>query len=146
MTPAISNAVATVTAVDIFNDFALNETAENDGIWVDYKGGVEFLIARDNNRKYKKRVNYNYNKYQRLLESKTPEADKKSDELMIEVMAETILLGWRGPLSIKGVRLEYSRENAKTLLALPMFREWVMAQARDQEVYKAVQDDENEKN
>ena len=33
-------------AVDIFSEFAISETKSQEGVWVPYKDGVEFLIAK----------------------------------------------------------------------------------------------------
>ena len=132
-------------AVDLFADFALNETTENQGAWVPYSSNVEFLIARTGNRKYRKSFTHQFKKNQRLLDSGTETADAKAEEILIDVMANTILLGWKGNVTIKGVKLEYSAANAKKLLAIPLFREYISKCADDQAAYKAVQDDQDEK-
>ena len=136
----------TTTAVDIFADFALNEVKENDGNWVNYKGDVEFLIARTGNRKYRKSFTHQFKKNQRLLDANTDASDAKAEEILIDVMASTILLGWKGKVAIQGVVVEYSVSNAKKLLSIPLFREYISKQADDQASYKAVQDEEDAKN
>lgn len=145
MTATALTAVTPI-AVDIFADFALNDASENEGVYVAYRDDVEFLVARTNNRNFKKRISHLVKKNQRLIDSGTAAAEAKSTEIMIEVMASTILLGWKGSLTVKGVPLPYSLENAKKLLGIPLFREWVGKQAEDIQSYKAVQDEEDEKN
>ena len=103
--------------LDIFAEFDV----QDDGVWVPYKGDVEFLIARANNPKYRRRLSYFYEKNKRLLDGKGDAAEAKSNEIMATVMGETILLGWKD-LQYKGKDLEYSRANAKTMLEVKGFR------------------------
>lgn len=128
--------------IDIFADFAVH----NDAVAVPYRGDVEFLIARDGNPRYKKRLTHLYRRNERVLDGKGDAADAKSEEIMIQVMAETILVGWTGTLAVQGQSLEYSVENAKKLLAVEKFREWVTAQSRDASLFKTVKDEEFEGN
>lgn len=129
--------------VDMFADFAINTVKEQDGVWVMYRGDVEFLIARNGNRKYRKLFTNAVEKNKRALDSKGDAAEAKAEELLIDVMAKTILLNWRGSLAIQGTVTEYSEAAAKKLLAMPMFREWVNDQANDIAAYKAVQENED---
>lgn len=128
--------------LDIFSEFDV----QDDGVWVPYKGDVEFLIARANNPKYRRRLSYFYEKNKRLLDGKGDAAEAKSNEIMATVMGETILLGWKGKVSIKGEVLAYNKANAIRLLEVPLFREWVTSQANDQHAYKTVKDEEDAEN
>ena len=128
--------------LDIFAEFDV----QDDGVWVPYKGDVEFLIARANNPKYRRRLSYFYEKNKRLLDGKGDVAEAKSNEIIVTVMGETILLGWKGKVSIKGEVLAYNKANAIRLLEVPLFREWVTSQANDQHAYKTVKDEEDAEN
>jgi len=130
-------------AVDIFADFAVDDNA----VWVPYRGDVEFLIARSGNPKFRRRIAYFYEKNRRILDGKGEAAEAKSNEIMAQVMAETILLGWKGSITFKGEKLgEYSREGAAKLLSVQLFREWVNKQAEDQSLYKTIKDEEDAEN
>jgi hypothetical protein len=133
-------------AVDLFNDFAINEAAAQDGVWVPYRGDVEFLIARASNKHFRKQAQAVFKRHERLIQSGGPAAEAKSRELMIDLMSKTILLNWKGTVMFQGQPLEYSVENAKKILELDGLREWVDAQSKDEAQYKAVKDEENEKN
>lgn len=133
-------------AVDIFNDFAVNETAALDGVWVPYRGDIEFCIAKNGNKNFRKQAQVVFKRHGRMLEQGGEVAEAKSRELMIDLMAKTILIGWKGTVMFQGTALEYSVENAKKLLAVDGFRDWVDAQAKDEAQYKAVKDEEDEKN
>ena len=128
--------------LDIFSEFDV----QDDGVWVPYKGDVEFLIARANNPKFRRRLSYLYEKNRRLLDGKGDVAEAKSNEVMAAVMGETILMGWKGKVAIKGEVLTYSKENATRLLSVQLFREWVNKMASDEQAYKTVQDEADVEN
>lgn len=131
--------------LDLFAEFATVENAEVDGVEVEYKG-VTFIIARSGNRKYGKALTALVNKNQRVLDQKDDSADKKSDEIMIDVIAQHILKGWKGDIMFKGQPLPYSVENAKKVLAIRDFRAEVMKMADDRENYRVKEVEEQEKN
>lgn len=128
--------------LDIFAEFAVDDG----GVWVPYAGDVEFLIARANNAKFRRRISYFYEKHRRLLDGKGEAAEAKSNEIMATVMAETILLGWKGKVKMQGQVVEYSQANAAKLLAVPLFREWVSKMANDEHAYKVVKEEEDKEN
>ena len=128
--------------LDIFSEFAVDDS----GVWYPYSGGVEFLIARANNAKFRRRISYFYEKHRRLLDGKGEAAEAKSNEIMATVMAETILLGWKGKVKFQGALMEYSKANAEKLLAVAPFREWVNKMANDEHAYKVVKDEADKEN
>lgn len=128
--------------LDIFAEFAVDDG----GVWHPYAGDVEFLIARANNAKFRRRISYFYEKHRRLLDGKSEAAEAKSNEIMATVMAETILLGWKGKVKFQGQVLEYSKPNAEKLLAVAPFREWVSKMSNDEHAYKVVKDEEDKEN
>lgn len=128
--------------IDIFNEFAVTD----DAIYVPYANGTEFLIARSENSKYNSLAARFYKQHKRTLDANNAAAEAKTTEMMIYLYSEAILLGWKGDVKYKGETLPYSKENAKKLLALEGFRDWVATQARDTAAYKLVQEQETEKN
>lgn len=126
--------------MDIFTEYAANETLENEGTWTEL-GDAKLLIARAGNKKYIRKLSRAVDRSKKLLDRKDDAADALSDKIMIDVMAETILLGWEG-VTFKGEVLPYSVENAKMLLELKDFRKQVMELADDFESFKAVQEQE----
>lgn len=129
-------------ATDLFNDFATDAAAERNGVWEAYNEEVSFLIARSNNPDYNKLITRLAKQHKAILDSKTDAAQAKSDELMVETMAKTVLLGWKGEFNFQGAPMgEYSIEKAKKLLAVKDFRLWVGAIADDHARFKAVKDE-----
>lgn len=123
--------------MDLFKSYATDETAEVNGVWQKGSGNSEFLVARAGNRKYQRLVAKMIEDNQDVLESKTDEADIRSEEIMATIYAETILLGWRGDVKAKGVDLPYTRENAIAMLKLKEFRKWVQKRSDDLDAYRA---------
>lgn len=133
-------------AIDLFADFAVDETTANSGVWVPYRGDVEFLIARHSNRKYRDVLQNLYKRNKAVIDRGGDAAEDKMKEILVEAMAKGILLDWRGGMTFQGEPLTYSVDNAKKLLELEGFRDWVDGQAKAEEAYKAVKEEEAEKN
>lgn len=133
-------------ALDIFSKYATDEGLENAGVWRQIAGGVELLVARSGNPKYAKLLTKEVDKVRLVLDGEDERADKVSNEIMVSVIAQTILLDWRTraedgstvpTIFAGGKDLPYSVENAKKLLALKDFRRQVAAFADEMDAYKA---------
>lgn len=140
--------------IDLFEQYATDETAENDGVWVPH-GDSEFLIARSGNKQYSKQITAAFKKNEKLLAGESEAASDLSDAIMIDLMATTVLKGWRTKqadgsylpvIGFKRVPLEYSVANAKIVLALKDFRKEVAAWADDMTKFKATLAEEQVKN
>ena len=130
--------------MDIFSTYAVDETKEQTGTWMEV-GDSKFLIARAGNKAYVKKLGKDVEKNQKSLDRKDDAADTLSDKIMIDVLAETVLLGWEN-VSYKGTAMEYSKANAKELLAHKEFRREVMKLADDFNAFKLEQEAEAVKN
>lgn len=131
-------------ALDIFAQFATDETLEENGTWFPIGGGARVLVARSGNRKYAKLLTKEVERNKKALDLNDDAADKLSEEIMIGVIAETILLGWED-LSFKGEVLEYNVANAKKLLAVKDFRKAVAQFADDVSAFKFKETEEQGK-
>lgn len=130
--------------MDIFAAYATDDTKEKDGIWVEI-GDSEFLIARAGNPNYVKKLSRSFERNQKFLERKDEAAEKLSEKLLVEVIADTILLDWKN-VQFKGEEFPHNRDNAIALLNIKDFRKQVMQHADDFAAYKAVQEGDQEKN
>lgn len=131
-------------ALDIFAQFATDETLEENGTWFQIGGGARVLVARSGNRKYGKMLTKEVERNKKALDLNDDAADKLSEEIMISVLAETILLGWED-ISFKGEVLEYNVSNAKKLLALKDFRKAIAQFADDVSAFKFKETEEQGK-
>jgi hypothetical protein len=128
---------------DISTAFATDESLENEGAKFPLSKGSHLLVARAGNRRYSRALSKAVE--QRRLEldvgpgSTEADADAAaavSDEILINVMASTILVGWGG-LSLKGEDLgEYSEEKARRVLAIKDFRKHVAGLSEQMDAYK----------
>mgnify|MGYP000942096634 FL=1 len=131
-------------ALDIFAQFATDETLEENGTWFQIGGGARVLVARSGNRKYGKMLTKEVERNKKALDLNDDAADKLSEEIMISVLAETILLGWED-ISFKGEVLEYNVANAKKLLAVKDFRKAIAQFADDVSAFKFKETEEQGK-
>ena len=138
----------TNVAVDLFNDFATNSASEETGVETPISGlgDTKFKVARVGNSSYNRILDSLYRKNKTVLESKGPAAAAKSEQIMAEVYAKTILLGWEGNVRIKGVMTPYSYESALLLCGIKDLREKFASAAADFNTFKLVADKDEEKN
>lgn len=120
--------------LDIHANYATDETLENEGSWKEIGGDAAILVARSGNRAYSKLMTKLYQQNQELLKLGDDAAERKSDEIMIQVLAETVLLGWRN-LGYQKKPIDYSVANAKKLLAHKDFRRVVTSASEDLTAY-----------
>lgn len=120
---------------DVFAELATDLTLETEGTWRNLGKGARLLVARANNKAYAKLLAKSVERNQQALDADDDAANDLSDEIMIDVIAQTVLLGWEG-ISFKGADMPYSVENAKKLLAVKDFRARVMGFSNDFEAYR----------
>lgn len=133
--------------MDLFKTFATDEQLEIEGRWVPFNDKTSFKIARAYNKQFSRMFQREFKANKLALEAKGASAENLADDIMCNVMAKTILLDWKGPLSINGEDLsKYSQDNAVKALKLKEFRAWVNQHADDSAAFKVHQDEEDEKN
>lgn len=126
--------------LDIFAQYATDDTLENEGAWVG-----KFLIGRTGNRQYVKTLTAAVEKNQIALDIKNDEASALSDQIMIDTLAESVLLGWKD-VGYKGAELPYSKANARMLLAHKDFRREIVKLSEDINSFRAKLEDAQAKN
>ena len=131
--------------MDILKSFGTDSKKETEGVWIDIGPDCSILVARAATRAYGRALTKEVEKYKVALGTKDDVADDTSDMIMCKVMAEHILLGWKG-LSYDGAPLEYSKENAAKVLAIKDFRKVVMGHADDLANFKAQAEEATVKN
>lgn len=137
--------------MDIFLKYATDPKAEQEGKEFDFGGGLFMLIARSGNDKYTRMLNKQYEAHKHTLDLKDTDeqiaASKElSHKIMADVMAHSVLLGWRGPASFKGEDLPYSIANAKKLLLLKDFQTEVARRSDDFKNYRFETEEADAKN
>jgi hypothetical protein len=98
--------------MSLYKQFATSSKHETEGVWLDYGSGGRILIARagGSNRSFQRALERTARKYRRQLQLGTlPEETAR--EVVIEVYADTIVLGWEGVTDREGKILEFSKAN-----------------------------------
>jgi len=126
--------------MDIFEQYATDETAELEGRWFPLDKKTKVLVARTGNANYNKALRQRMKDAQIDLEDQTDENEKLVTDLVIETMAETILLGWKG-LFLKKEELTYSKTNAMKVLAVKGFRERISGIAGKLESFRVKEEE-----
>ena len=135
--------------INLFSTFGTDKEAEKKGTYTTLPncGDTEFLVARAGNAGYKRTLNSLYKRNRAVIDSKGDAAEAKSDEILAEVYAKHILLGWKGTIPDKtGKQVPYSYEIAHELLKLNDFRAVVEATSQDFNTFKTEEDEEDLKN
>jgi hypothetical protein len=122
--------------MDFWQSYATDPKAEQEGKEFPWGGGVTLTLARANNPKYTSLLASLYEKNKDALDKRDTDEDRAaaeelSTQIMAEVLAKTVLLGWIGPVTFKGEKLEYSAANAQKLLMLKEFQNEVARKAAD---------------
>ncbi len=105
-------------------DMAIDPNAIEQGEWVgDLPGleGVRVLVRGIGNAEYR-RLNTKLMRKVSPQESVAGLSPERSDAIMTQLLAETVLLGWEGIEDDDGQPLVYSRETATRLLGDPAMR------------------------
>src|SRR5690349_22729253 len=106
------------------------------GVEVRFEEDFFVVVARANNPRAQKLL-------QEILSEPATEMARKAgainperwDEIMIEVAAQAILVGWRG-LTDGGKEVPYSVEKSRELLKMKDFRDRISELAKTQEIYR----------
>jgi hypothetical protein len=108
------------------------------GSWVKYQD-AEFLIAHAGNMKFQRAMARLQRPFRRKIEKgEMDPVDQRN--IIIQAMAEAILLGWKGVVGEGNEPAEYSRELAQTLLKNDeAFRDFVMEYAMDMQNFSAAE-------
>lgn len=121
------------------NQMRTNRDAENEGVWIDYEGGLRLKIARLQNEAHEQ---FMLEKRRQVQTKKRVGADADISravikELTIESMARHILLDWDNMVE-GGKRIEYSVEEATRLLTeVPEFYRLVEEESMNIENFRA---------
>lgn len=127
--------------MDIFSTYATDEVAELEGRWFPLSKKAKVLVARTGNQNYIKALRERMKENQIDPEDTSEENEKLVTSLIIETMAETILLGWK-ELEYKGEKLMYSKKNAVMLLEVKDFRKRIGDIADKAESFRIKQEEE----
>lgn len=122
--------------------FATSQSKENEGTLTTLPGcgATLWRIARMGNATYNRLLSNAYKLHKTALAADTPAAEAKGNELLAEIYAGSILLGWQGEIPFQGKKHTYSKALATTLLKMKDFRALVEAAASDYNTFREAQE------
>lgn len=121
--------------MDIFEAFATDSKAEIDGRELKLSKTAKLIVARSGNDRHAEAIRKAVEAGKIDLNDSSAASNEVAEEVMIDIMAETILLGWEG-LAYQGKSVDYSPEMARTMLRIKDFRTKVTQFASNFENYK----------
>ncbi|MCQ8781722.1 hypothetical protein [Mangrovibrevibacter kandeliae] len=126
--------------MNLYEQFSTDQDAESGrGISLRYGEGINITIHRAGgaNRKFLRRYEAKTKPYTRQIQNGTMD-EEVSRQLMAELYAETVIVGWEGVTDREGNPLQFNVENAtKLLLDLPeLFRD-IQGAAQDRSLFLA---------
>lgn len=124
------------------SNFAVDSKKANEGTWVQVGEGLEILIARLGNEKYKKFLRSAGKGLSVQVRTGNMNLEQAA-ELQKLAVANTVLLGWKGLEGDDGKPVEYSVQKAVELFNTHQdFYDLVVEYANDASMFKAqVQED-----
>lgn len=125
--------------------FKTDKNLEIEGVWFNIDETCRLCVARFGNDRFKELMSKKARPYKQSIRNDTlPEA--LYDKLLVDAMAETILLGWEN-LEENGQPVPYSVENAKRLLTeYKDFRDLVSNFSNEAAAFKAEEREADVKN
>lgn len=132
--------------MDIFKKFATDPEKEQNGMVMSLDDTSKLVIRRFANPDHLALLNELNVRHKVALNSTDPKIvqDTKND-ISREAMAHHILVGWEG-IEFQGKPMDYSVTNAKVLLGLNDFMDFVFSASRNIENYRVDEVAEIEKN
>lgn len=126
--------------------FSANAKKEAEGVEVEIGKDAYITVARSGNKRYSRMLTKAFESNKYTLDRKDAAAEEKAEAIIVDVMANTILLGWRGIEDDSGVDIPYSVANAKEMLKEKDFRLLVSKQAEDFNNFRQVTEADDAKN
>lgn len=132
--------------MDIFARFATDPNKEAEGTIMPLDDKTSLRVRRFANDDYLALNRTLRERHKVVLEgTDATAAEKAGKDILIEAMANCVLVGWEG-VDFKDASLPYSVENAKMLLKLNDFRNFVFQASNNIENYRYEKLETTEKN
>ncbi len=122
---------------DLFAAFSSNKTTEADGAWLDLtpKTGVKIRAFRA--KPVSDLRDKLTQKYTQMLRVGMKIPDEQAEEIGLQVLAQAVIVDWKGIKNAEGVEVPYSAEEAYAILkALPDFASVVIAFSSDTQNFR----------
>lgn len=120
--------------MDIFSSYATDATLENEGKWFPLSKTAKVKVARAGNEAYTDLLRAKL-KEASLDGMPEKEANAVAEDILIDVMAQTILLNWEG-LTYQGAAAPVNATQAKVFLKVKDFRKKIAGFSENFEAFR----------
>lgn len=128
--------------------YRTDQRREEDGVWVDFADGIEFLIARIGNPKYEEYLRKIGKPYRHQMRANIMDS-RELEQLSKKAIARHILLDWKNVTDEDGNPLPYTPEEGERVFNDPALRDiyrFVVEVAVDREFFTKQDEEEAEGN
>ena len=125
--------------MSLYKSFKTDANAEVNGIELDFGSGTIFKIARagKSNPAFAKASRSRLKPYLFAIKAGTL-SDDQASSIMVQVYADSVVLGWVGVTDESGKEMEFNRDNVVKLLTdLPDLFEQIKEYAEDKDSFNA---------
>lgn len=139
--------------MSLYSQFATDQKAEQEGVWVEYSAEAEglipgFKIARMTraNKRYAKALERATRPHRRAMKIETF-SNEAAEKLVMEVFCETVLLDWRNVQTRDGTPIPFNKSNAVDLFTdLPELYDDLSEHAKNATLFRETELEEDSKN
>lgn len=133
--------------MSLYTRFSYDKDLADNGNWIPFGEGVEFKMRRLNSPLVQEKRRQLEQPYEALLRTGGSLGEDILRGILVNMMAESVILGWKGVTDSSNVPMEFSIANAKILLTdLPDLVRVLVDLASDRDLFKAAVDGEAAKN
>lgn len=127
--------------------FGSDDEKENQGVWVEVKQGIAYLIASHDREEHMALFREKTAPYRAAIISGVAD-EKQNDAIAVECLAKKVLLNWRGVVdSETGEPIPYTwQEGVKAMTKNRRFKEFVLQNATKYELFRKTKTEEEQKN
>lgn len=122
----------------VFEAYALDEQAENDGRWVEFRGGIRIKLRSDNSDIVRKFSNRRVKaQRQQIVANGGLLPPEQMDKNEIALCVEAVVVDWEKVYGLDGKLLPCTRENVQMLVTrLPALRREILFASRTEETFR----------
>lgn len=122
--------------------YGTDKTMENEGAWVELRGGIQVCVRSENSLKVREYANRVVKKQRQLYAANNgilpPALSDKND---IEMCVDVLITGWKNVPGDDDKPLEFTPENVRRIMTdFPALRRDVLYAARTDETFRDLRD------
>lgn len=127
--------------------YATNETAAEEGVFVDFGDGIQVKVARFDNKQSRDLRRKLEKPYRNILQRNRQLPPELEEKLAIQQIAEAVIKDWKGITDENGKEIKFTPEAAKEILTkYPDFLNDVLTVSMERDLFRQEALEEDVKN